>query len=106
MQTAVINATASGTNKIVSGVANRRIRVLGFTLSFSGTVNAQFQDSASNNLSGIHYGVADTQVVAPIAPPVVGSQVGWFIAAAGADLDLNLSAAVTVGGTVVYDFTS
>jgi hypothetical protein len=42
--------------------------------------------------------------VAPVAPPVVGSELYWMIGATSQALVLNLSAAVAVGGMVVWDY--
>lgn len=104
MKSAIIGTSNSGANTIVAGVSGKRIRVLGFVLSFSGTLNAQWQDSGTNNLSGPLYGVAGTVVAAPAVPPVVGSQPGWFdTTAQGQALVLNLSAGTAVGGFVLYD---
>lgn len=103
-QTAKISCSASGGNQIVAGVTNRRIRVLGFVLTFSAAVNAKWQDGTTD-VTGLLYGVgtAPPPVVAPVAPPIVGSAVYWFQTSQGADLTLNLSGNVAVGGHVVYD---
>lgn len=103
MKSVAIAASSSGANTIVAAVTGKRIRVLGYVLSFSGTVNAKFTDG-TNDLTGLLYGVADTAISAPCVPPVMGSQPGWFdTAAQGAALILNLSGAVAVGGHVLYD---
>jgi hypothetical protein len=104
MLTKAITAGASGDNQAVAGVAGKRIRVLGFVLSFSGTVNAKFTDGAGGTaLTGLLYGAADAAITAPCVPPVVGSQPGWFATSQGNDLTLNLSAATAVGGFLLYD---
>lgn len=105
MQSAVINASASGANTIVAGVQGRRIRVYGYVLSFSGQANAKWQDSGGSDLTGLLYGsAAGVQVIAPAVPPIAGSQPGWFTTTAqGQGLILNLSAAVAVSGHVLYD---
>lgn len=98
---APIAAASSGANAIVAAVAGRRIRVVGFLLSFSGTVNAKWQ-SASTDLSGLYYGVANTVVEGAPFPEQIGGQSGHFETAQGAALNLNLSGAVAVGGHLAY----
>lgn len=103
--TAKIAAAASGDNVIVTGVTNKRIRVLGFVLSFSGTVNAKWR-SNTTDLTGLEYGAVSKSDVAPVTPSVIASGIGWFATNQGEDLRLNLSAATAVGGFVVYDLVS
>ena len=106
MKSAVISASSNGDNTLVAAVTNRRIRVLGFVLTFSGAVNAKFTDGAAGSaLTGLLYGVgtAPIPVTAPCVPPVVGSQPGWFATSQGNALVLNLSSGVAVGGFVLYD---
>lgn len=103
MKHAVISASSNGNNTVVAAVTGKRIRVLGYVLSFSGTVNAKWNDGV-NDLSGLLYGLAGGSVVAPAVPPVVGAQPGWLTTSAqGAALILVLSAGVAVGGHVLYD---
>lgn len=92
---APIAAASSGDNSLVAAVTGRRIRVLAFSLHFSGTVDAKFQ-SASTDLTGLFYGTAGVQAQGAY------SEVGLFETAAGEALELNLSAATAVGGYVVY----
>jgi hypothetical protein len=100
-----INAMASGANVLVAAVPGRCIRVLGFFLDASGGVTATWQDGAANNLSGpLSLVSQEPIVVAPIAPAVVGSAYFWMQTAQGQSLVLNLSAAVAVGGVVVWDY--
>ncbi len=94
---AAISASGSGNNTIVAAVTGKKIRVLEFALSFSGTVNAKFQSAAGGtDLTGLFYGAANSQVPGSFNP------LGKFETASGALLNLNLSAAVAVGGYVVY----
>lgn len=105
MQSVPINASASGDNTLVASVPGRRIRVMGYALSFSGTVNAQFTDGAGGSaLAGLFYGAAGGNVKADAVPPVMGSQPGWFATSQGNALVLNLSAAVAVGGVLLVDY--
>jgi hypothetical protein len=104
MASAPINVSTAGANTIVGGQTGRRVRVQGFTLVPAGTVTMTWQDGAANNLSGPLSGLAGQALTAPVTPPVVGSQQSWLLTTTGQSLVLNLSAAVAVGGTLVYDF--
>jgi hypothetical protein len=100
-----INATAAGANTLVAAVPGRRIRVLGFLLDASGGVTVTWQDITPANLSGPLTMVSQEPVtVAPIAPAVGGSELYWMITGMSQSLVLNLSAAVAVGGVLVYDY--
>ena len=100
-----INVSASGPTVVVAAQTGRRIRVLGFILSGAGAVNVKWQDGTPTDLSGLlTIPAAGACIVAPIAPPVVGSQQYWVITAISQSLVLNLSAAVGVGGALMYDF--
>jgi hypothetical protein len=92
---APIAAAGSGDNSLVAAVTGKRFRVHAFALSFAGTVDAKFQ-SAASDLTGLFYGVANNQVVAPYC------EEGLFQTAVGEALELNLSAAIAVGGYLVY----
>lgn len=94
-QFAAIAASASGDNVVVAAVPGRRIRVLAVWLSANGTVNAKFQ-SDTTDLTGLAYLVANNQLV------LQENDKGWFQTAVGEKLDLNLSAAIAVGGSVAY----
>jgi hypothetical protein len=94
---AAINASTSGNNTLVAAVTSKKIRVLALWLTSSGIVNAKFQSGAGGtDLTGLGYEVANTGMVLPLSP------VGWFETAAGVLLNLNLSAAIPVGGSLVY----
>jgi hypothetical protein len=94
---AVIAAAASGNNTLVASVSGKKIRVLAYNFIANGTVNAKFQSGASGtDLTGLKYCVANGGISAPFNP------VGWFETAATTLLNLNLSAAIAVGGELVY----
>ena len=57
MPTVAIAASTLGDNQIVAGVSGKCIRVIGFVLSFAGTVKAKWR-SAANDRTGLVYGVA------------------------------------------------
>jgi hypothetical protein len=93
---ATIAASSSGANAIVAAAgASNKIRVLAVQLTSSGTVNAKWQ-SASTDKTGLAYFVANTGYVLPYNP------LGWFETAANEALNLNLSAAIAVGGSITY----
>jgi len=100
-----ISVSASGANTLVPAQPGRRVRVLGYQLAGAGAVNVTWQDGGGANLSGLlTMAAAGGTITAPIAPPVVGSQQFWMITAVGQSLVLNLSAAVGVGGVLVFDY--
>lgn len=96
-----ITASASGNNTVVAAVAGRQIWVLRVVLISNGTVNVKFQSGASGqDITGLFYLVANTgfsmaqddgQRVSP-----------WCATREGDLLNLNLSAAVAVGGVLTY----
>jgi hypothetical protein len=105
MLTSAINAAASGPNTIVPAQPGRRVRVLGFLLTAAGAVSVQWQDGGGANLSGLLViAAAGGTITAPIAPPVVGTELFWMVGTTSQSLILNLSAAVGVGGMVIFDF--
>jgi hypothetical protein len=94
---ATIAASSSGNNTIVASVSSKKIRVLAAYLISNGTVNAKWQSGASGtDLTGLAYLVANAGYVLPFNPT------GWFETAATTLLNLNLSGAVAVGGSIVY----
>src|SRR5205085_1567401 len=94
---ATIAASTSGNNTIVSAVTSKKLRVLAAQLISNGTVNAKWQSGASGtDLTGLAYLVANAGYVLPFNPA------GWFETAATTLLNLNLSAAVAVGGSILY----
>lgn len=104
MLTAPITASAAGATAIVAGATGCKYRVIGFLLSFGGTVNAKWQ-SGSTDLTGEIYGVAGAQAVSPALPQAnhATGPASQFTTNPGDDLVLNLSGNVAVGGYVVYE---
>lgn len=93
-----IAASGSGNNTLVAALSGRKIRVIAMYLSSAGTVNAKLQTSAGGtDLTGLLYCVANCGIVLPYNPA------GWCETLSGALLNLNLSGAVAVGGTLVYE---
>lgn len=96
---AKIAASSSGNNNLVAAVTSKKIRVLAYNFIANGTVNGKFQSDGAGtpvDLTGLKYCVANMGLVAPFNP------VGWFESASGKSLDINLSAAVAVGGELAY----
>lgn len=99
VQYAVINASSSGANTIITGTAAKKIYVLSFRLNAAGAVNAQFQSQTGpTNISGLYrFSAAGAGQGRSFSP------VGHFATTANADnLILNLSAAVEVDGEIAY----
>lgn len=94
---AVIAVSSSGDNTLVAAVTSKKIRVLALWLTSNGSVNIKFESGAAGtDLTGLAYLVVNTGFVLPYNP------VGWFESASGVLLNVNLSAAVAVGGSLVY----
>lgn len=94
---ATISASSSGNNTIVAAVTGKKIKVLRMTLTANGAVNAKFQSGAGGtDITGLHYLAANGGWVEPFC------QEGLFETTAGSLLNLNLSGAVAVGGSLTY----
>lgn len=95
---AVIDAATSGDNTIVAAQgASNKIRVHQLVLVASGTVTVRFESGASGTaLTGQMTLTTNTGFVLPFSP------VGWFETAANTLLNLELSAAQSVDGCLVY----
>jgi len=93
---AAISASSNGNNTVVIAGTNK-IRVLGWNLMSSGTVNVKWQSGAGGtDLTGLYYLIANTGISVAYSP------VGWFETASATLLNLNLSAGVAVGGNICY----
>lgn len=94
---AAIAASTSGNNTLIAAVTSKKIRVLAVAFMADGAVNAKFQSGAGGtDLSGLFYMVANTGAALPYNPA------GWFETASNTLLNLNLSAAIAVGGCITY----
>lgn len=99
---ATIVASASGVTIVVAAVTSKKIRVVSWELSASGIVNVKWQSHTTpTDLTGLHYmnatGTTGTGTAgAPFSPA------GHFESLSGQSLDINLSAAIPVGGSLVY----
>lgn len=94
---AAIDAATSGDNTLVAAVASKKIRVLSAFLVSAGTVNVRFESGAGGTaLTGQMSLVANTGFVLPFNPA------GWFETAANTLLNLELSGAISVDGSLTY----
>ncbi len=92
---AAITASASGATVVVAAVASKKIRVISYVVVANAAVNIKFQ-SNSTDKTGLLYLAANGGVSGAYAPT------GHFETASGEALNINLSAAVAVGGHVTY----
>lgn len=96
-QYAAITAGSSGATTIVAGVTGKRIYILRWSLSANGNVNVNWQSHATTSTAtGLHYLTQFASAGGAYCPA------GIFATAVGEALDLNLSAAVAVGGELTY----
>lgn len=94
---AAIAASSSGDNTIVAAVAGKVIRVIAGWWVSAGTVTTRWEDGAGGTaLSGQAALIANTGVVLPFNP------VGWFETSSNTLLNLELSGAVSVAGSITY----
>ena len=94
---AVINAAGSGDNTIVAAVTGKKIRVISLFYMAAGTVNVRFESGAGGTaLTGQMEHTAQTGIV------LGTNEDGWFETAAGSLLNLELSGAISVDGSLSY----
>lgn len=94
---AKIDNASSGDNTLVSANATKKIRVTSLFLVSAGTVTVRFESGASGTaLTGQMNLVVNTGFVLPYNPA------GWFETAANSLLNLELSDAVSVDGSLSY----
>jgi len=93
---AQIAVSSSGDNSIVASVTSKKIRVLALKIVGNGAVNVKWR-SATTDITGLSYfAAAGDGEVLPFNP------LGWFETAVTSALQVNLSAAVAVGGHLTY----
>lgn len=93
---ATISASSSGNTTVVTAVTSKKIRVLRFTLISNGSVNVKFRSSTAGDLTGAMPTQQYSGTGASFCP------VGVFETASGETLQINLDAAVSVGGFLTY----
>lgn len=90
-------ASASGVTNVLALVAAKKLRVLALQLTANAAVNVKWQSHVTpTDITGLAYLAANGGYVLPFNP------VGWFQTIAGEALDINLSGAVAVGGSLTY----
>lgn len=92
----VISCSSSGNNEIVAAVSGKKIRVLAWDVSPSDVVNFKWR-TANTDITGLYYAANAGNGVSKSFSPV-----GYFETASDEALNLNLSAAEAVGGSLVY----
>jgi hypothetical protein len=93
----IIDAASSGDNTLLAAVASRKIRVLSAFIVSAGSVNVRFESGAAGTaLTGQMNLVANTGFVLPYNPH------GWFETAVNTLLNLELSGAISVDGSLTY----
>lgn len=95
-----IAVAASGDNTIVSAVASNKIRVVSCFLMAAADVDAYFVDGANTAICGD--GTNGLDLTTNSGFVLDFNPVGWFEAASGQSLDLNLGGAVRVAGCLTY----
>lgn len=94
---AIIDHATSGDNTIVAAVATAKIRVVALFIASAGTATVRFEDGAGGTaLTGQMTFAVNINACLPFNP------VGWFETAANTLLNMELSAAVSLDGCVVY----
>lgn len=94
---AVIDAATSGDNTLLAAVTSKKIRVVSLFIVAAGAVNVRFESGTGGAaLTGQMNLAANGGFVLPFNP------VGWFESASGVLLNLELSAAVSVDGSLGY----
>lgn len=93
----LVTTAAATQQQQVAAVAGKKIRVLAYALtSTTGANNLTFR-TASTDISGVlAFAAAGEKLIAPFSP------VGHFETVAGEALNTNSSAAVVMGGHIVY----
>lgn len=97
-----IACAASGDNQIVAAVTSKKIRIIGLFLSASGAVNAYFRDDAGSPVNLIGDGTNKLTLTSASGFVLPPSPYGWQETTSGEGLQLNLSAAVGVAGSLIY----
>jgi hypothetical protein len=95
--------TGSASAEFVAATAGKRVKVIAYELVANGTVNVKFTSGGADDIHGstLWYLTQNSGVTKPIVlinnQPIVYMQTGL-----GASLSINLSAAQSVSGTLLY----
>lgn len=93
---AIIDENASGNNEVVAAVAGKQILVIAYNFVSNGAVNAHWRSNNAAITGNTYMDAASKGKVCGYNPK------GWFKTATGETLNLNLSAAIAVGGEITY----
>lgn len=96
VQTKVITANQLGQTEVVAAEAGKRVRVLGYDYGVAGIVSVKFQ-SGNTDITGLWSHGANGEGRNRDA-----AQGYLFQTVLGAALNINLSAAIAVGGVLTY----
>lgn len=92
-----LSASTLGTNTVVATVSAKKIRVVQWIATTKAAVDFKWQSHGGTDLTGLFYGSGAGGGAGGAYNPL-----GHFETAAGEALDINLSVATTVGGSLVY----
>ena len=91
------DANTSPNSTVLAAVVGKKILVLGCVLIAAGAVNIRFEDGAGGTaLTGVVNLTTNSGFTLPF------SEIGWFKTTANTLLNLELSGAVAVAGTLTY----
>ena len=100
---AVIDDASSGDNEVVAAVPGKRIRVISAFLVAAGAVNVRFESGAAGTaLTGQMNLTTNVGFSLNAAFDAKGRPKGHFQTAKGESLNLELSGAVSVDGSLTY----
>jgi len=92
-----LTATALGTTTVVASVSAKKIRVVQWIATTVAATNFKWQSHEGTDLTGLFYSAGLGGGAGGAFNPV-----GHFETASGSALDINLSVATAVGGSLVY----
>ncbi len=92
-----VDVNTSPNNTLIAAVAGKKILVIGCVLIAAGAVNIRFEDGAGGPaLTGVMNLTTNSGFTLPLGIP------GWFKTSTNTLLNLELSGAVAVAGTLTY----
>ncbi len=92
-----VDVNSSGDNTLIAAVSGKKILVIGCVLIAAGAVNIRFEDGTGGSpLTGVMNLTTNSGFTLPLGIP------GWFKTSTNTLLNLELSGAVAVAGTLVY----
>ena len=95
-----IDDAGAGDNTLVAAVVGKKLRVVSMFVVASGGVNIYFVDGNNTTLAGGATNKIALTTNSGFSLPY--NPVGWFETGAGFSLDVNLSAATAVAGSLTY----